>query len=409
MTLRLLALVSIILISENIHARNISAVLRITGDTTSRNDSSQYFVPDRVIPTAGNSSQQNLELSGQKKGFNATATLRNRARQQARSRQRSFFNELYLDKQLARQDISIGRKIISWGVGFGFRPLDVIQQEDRRQLYRNTLKGIDLLTLEKFAETSALSIVWSNPGRGEQRDSHHEESLALKYYQSLETADFHALARYSQRTRLQVGFGISRVPSDSVEWHASLLWQQDYRQRLNRLTFPGAQTLLAQDNPFVEQRQHHGIQALAGLGWTHASGWGLLGEAWFDETAYSRAQWHALNALTQQQRKLLDSALANPAAVTGNIAFNRQAFQQNNLLQWNTLLRISRQGQSFEPSLELLYTPNDRGWVATAKASYKLDWQQVEAGWRRFGGADAATWRQLPDDGQLFLSWQGSF
>ncbi len=398
-----------ILFSVNAGAAELTADLRLTAEAVDHNNASPYAVPERVLPSNNRRNEQNLELHWQKGGFNTTATLRNSTQADGAFDRAAFFNELYFDTQLAGRDVSIGRKIASWGVGFGFRPLDVIQQEDRRALYTNTLKGVDMLTLETYGDTSALSLLWSNPGRGKAYRPALDESLALKFFNNFGDADAHALARYSERTGAQLGVGLSLVSGDALEWHGSILWQRNFSKPINRLTLADARQPLSADNPFIDQTFHNGVKALAGVSWTHGSGWNVLGEIWYDNTAYTAQQWRNLNALNEAQRQLTNAGLAPPQGVLGNIARNRQAFRQNNLRQWNALLRLSRQSGSFEPSLELLYTPDDRGWVITARAQYTLNNQQFEAGLRRFGGDDNSTLAQLPDEGQAYISWRGSF
>lgn len=393
-------------------AGDLGINLRITVDDTQFDQQSAYAVPQTLLPQVESSSEQNLELGWQRGGVNLTATLRNRASKDSKPHNEAFFNELYYDTQLAGQDISLGRKITSWGVGFGFRPLDVLQQEDRRTLYQNTLRGIDQLAWEKFYDSAALSLIWANPGQGKSDPDEQQskaESLALKFYDNVHGRDIHAVARYSDHTGLQLGTGISSVYGDSLEWHGSMLWQQDFSLRINRLTLGDANNVLAIDNPFIDRELHDGIKALAGASWTHGSGWGVLGEIWYDGTAYSEDDWQNLNRLTDIQRQLLIPGNIPESAILGNIAYNQQAFQADNLLQWNTLLRLSRQDANLEPVLEVLYTPEDQGWVTTAKVDYKLNKQRLQAGLRFFGGADEAAYSLLPQDRQVFVSWQGSF
>jgi len=404
-----IALCTTILIGSDARANGFGATLRLTADAVHTASAGFYAVPSAFLPVNERSTKQNLELNGQKNGFNFTATLSNRAFRGSKSKHAQFFNELYYDTQLAGQEISIGRKITSWGVGFGFRPLDVIQQENRRSLYQNTLKGVNLLAWEKFGETSALSVVWSNPGRSEVTEPTLDQSVAVRYFNSLNSTDLHTLARYSKRTGTQLGLGLSKIVGDAVEWHASLLWQRHYHKNLNSLARHQSPVLLSQTDPFIEQAFNNALEALVRMSWTHSSGWGVLGEIWYYQTAYNDHQWRALNALTAQQRGLLGAAEIPDDAVYGNIAWNRQAYLQRNLRQWNMLLRISRQGAAFEPSLELLYNPEDGGLVTTGRLGYISDWQQFEVGLRRFGGTDGSVWSQMPDDGQVYLSWRVNF
>ena len=402
-----------IALNATAQAGDLSARLRLSVDNGHADSGGLYGVPDAVLPAPAAGSEQNLEIDWRHQGVNATATLRNRAARGDQPEQEAFFNELYVDTRVGGQDISLGRKITSWGVGFGFRPLDVVQQENRRALYTNTLRGVDQARLEWFGMTAAVSLVWSNPGKGRENAPEREESLALKVFDSGERGDLHAVARYSDRSGAQLGLGLSQVVGESLEWHASALWQEKFSQRVNRLTLTGdassSSPPLSAENPFIEQPGHGALKALAGASWTHASGWGLLGEVWYDETAYTNAQWQALNRLTRRQRALLASGQAPASAAFGNIAWNRQAFLANNLRQWNALLRVSRQNGAFDPALEILYTPEDRGWVATASGVYKLDRQRIEAGLRYFGGDSDSSWALLPGQWQAFISWEGAF
>ena len=54
-------------------------------------------------------------------------------------------NELYYDAEVLAQHLTIGKKVMSWDVGFGFRPLDVVQQEDAAQRARRAARSRSLL------------------------------------------------------------------------------------------------------------------------------------------------------------------------------------------------------------------------------------------------------------------------
>src|SRR3569833_1312326 len=75
-------------------------------------------------------------------------------------------NELSFERKAADGFITVGRKVMSWDVGYAFRPLDGVQQEDRRALNVINLVGVPLLAYESFSTDSATTFVWSNPGRG---------------------------------------------------------------------------------------------------------------------------------------------------------------------------------------------------------------------------------------------------
>lgn len=168
-------------------------------------------------------------------------------------------NELSYDSALAGGFLSAGKKVMSWDVGYAFRPLDVVQREDRRALNPLALEGIPMLAWEHFDADSATTVVWANPGRGQAASSQRDdEAIAIRQYWQRGARDEYAVLRLSQRNGIEAGASFSQVASDGIEVHASLLWQQ---------------------------RPPHGGKALAGFTWTTESKFSVLAEAWTDRSA----------------------------------------------------------------------------------------------------------------------------
>jgi len=148
-----------------------------------------------------------------------------------------------------------------------------------------------------------------------------------------------------------------------------------------------------------------------GFTWTGATGWSLLGEAWYDDSAYTHSEWQALADLTRAQAGLQGTPGIPSSAITGNIAWSTQYFNRPNLLRENLLLRLSHRGdsRSIDPALDVLFTPADGGWVVTAFASYEGDRFRIDAGYRAYGGPKDAAYRLLPEDPVAFVALQISF
>lgn len=165
-------------------------------------------------------------------------------------------NELSYDRALGSGFLTAGKKVMSWDVGYAFRPLDVVQREDRRALNPLALEGVPMLAWERFDADSATTIVWANPtqGRatsaGQQRD---DEALAIRHYRQRGARDEYAVLRLSRRNGIEAGASFSQVASDGLELHASLLWQQ---------------------------RPAHSGKAMAGFTWTTESKLSIVGEMW---------------------------------------------------------------------------------------------------------------------------------
>jgi len=183
-------------------------------------------------------------------------------------------NEMAYEDALAGGFLTAGKKVMSWDVGYAFRPLDVVQREERRALNPLALVGVPMLAWERFTADNATTIVWANPGRGRaakgasQRD---DEAIAIRQYWQRGARDEYAVLRLSRRNGIEAGASFSQVAGDGIEMHASLLWQQ---------------------------RPAHGGKALAGFTWTTESKFSVLGEAWTDRSA----------APGQQRNRLLRAA-----------------------------------------------------------------------------------------------------
>jgi len=180
-------------------------------------------------------------------------------------------NELYASGEALGWQWSGGRKIVAWDVGHGFRPNDVVQQEQRRTLLPTTPQGRGVVQAEHFDADTAWTLVWVNP-RSDAASGGDEEAVAARVYRRIGAADWHGFARVGEHSRGSIGAATSWVATDSVELHASA-----------RRT-----------------SQSHLTQALVGATWTGESKLSLTAEAWFDGSAappqprrnvYLRAAW----------------------------------------------------------------------------------------------------------------------
>ena len=129
-----------------------------------------------------------------------------------------------------------------------------------------------------------------------------------------------------------------------------------------------------------------------------------MSEAWYDDQAYTPKEWQDLAAFTAKQRRSF-SDISNEAVLSG-IADSSRYFQVKNLLRWNSFLRLSYAGETLEPSLDILYTPGDQGYVVTFKINYEGDKHQLSAALRRFGGPADAAYQLLPEQWILWLGWE---
>ena len=92
-------------------------------------------------------------------------------------------------------------------------------------------------------------------------------------------------------------------------------------------------------------------------------------------------------------------------AVAGNLAWQADAFQASpSLRRANLYLRLSRDLDAWQPSLDLLWQGADGGRVLTAALLWKGDRVQWQGGARVYGGPAGALLAQLPTRRQATLT-----
>lgn len=385
----------------------LAADLTVSFSATPRwqsvNNGSPYAVALAAAPLR--SSWQELSIKLREGGLNADGLLRWQAAEGDKPEQHGVVNQLYYDGDLGEgQGFTFGRKVLSWGVGFGFRPLDVLQREDRRGLNPPPLVGIPLLAWQRFTADEAWTLVLANPHRtGSPSADKRALSFAANWYRLSGDTDLHGVARLSARQRLEVGGGFARTFGDAWSIHGAALYLHRYAKSINALAESGGFPLAAAD-PLHERFQRSGMAAVLGVQWTAPDGLGILVEAWRDPIAYSHDEWKQLDGLAARQLAL--SGSAPQSTIDGNLAWSAQAFARPNLLRDNLLGRISYDlEQRWQVAFEWLVTPADRGSVSTASLVWNGNRQRFACGLRELGGAADSAYARAPVKRMAYLQW----
>ncbi len=359
------------------------------------------FAPGLPLTRFGRDSARfEHELRGKIKPVSFLLTGSASAREGEASTGKLVANEVYADLPHGKDRFALGKKILSGDVGYAFRPIDVIQREQRLQLLPPALEGIPSLLWERFQVESAWSVVWANPGRGIAASPRDDESLALRGYSRWLGADLHGVTRFSSRYRTEAGAAFSAVPSEQMEVHASFLVQRR-GERTAPLAEPAAPAdLLNPDLAVATTPVRSARKGLLGLTWTFANGWSLLAETWWDGTAPSSTDWSTLAAQTER-RTALQGAPGVPAeAVSGAIAASTRMFQAPSLARRASLGRVSWTdpgGSGWSGSLDWLRSLDDGGWTATAALGWEADRLRLDAGMRVFGGKRDSAYGLFPE------------
>jgi len=345
----------------------------------------------------GATAQAELQLRG--RNWNAIATAQQQAWAGQGGQSASWINELVVTADAGSWQFSAGKKIVGWDVGYAFRPNDMVQQEVRRTLVSSTNEGRPLLMAEQFGADSSWSMVIVNPTGHADLLRGDEPALAARYYQRQGAADWHAFARFADRTRVNLGGAVAWVASDALELHASLRRLQHTDSRSVSTAAP----LLAATNPWRASMASNATQALVGGTWTSAQQVSVLAEAWWDETALSTNEWADWRRRNLALGAMAHSGLPN-GAVAGNLAWQGEAFAvSSSLHRSNLYTRVSWDIEAWQPSLDLLFHPADNGLMLTAALLWKGDRVQVQGGVRINTGPEDAVLMQLPVQRQAYL------
>lgn len=355
------------------------------------------------LPVSAATLETELRASGH--GVNGVVTLQQQRPQSGATDSRAWVNELYASHDGGAWQFSAGKKIVAWDVGYGFRPNDMVQQEERRTLVTSTPEGRALLMAEHYSASTAWSVVWVNPTKPAGQTGSQESALAARYYLRDGAIDWHGFARVGAHTGASVGGAAAWVASEALELHSSLR----YLVRVDSRAMNPAQAGLLVGNPWQATALQGVKQWLVGGTWTHESQLSVLAEAWWDGSAPTDAQWDAWAARNAQLASLAMHG-APAAAVAGNLAWQAQALTGSpNLRRSNVFVRLSWQHGPWQPALDMLYTPADQGRIVTAALNWQGDRVQVQGGFRLYGGPAGAVMAQLPSRSTAYVTATWAF
>lgn len=378
---------------------------QLYGEASSLRDNSLFDLPDAWRPFITQSATGELWLRWQRRGLVFEGALDQYAAEGESPHAQGRLNELYADFSVANLDFSIGKKVVGSGIGYGFRPLDLIQGEDRRTLLTMRLEGAPLLQAEYIDADSSLSLTWYNRLDVDEGGIRRNDNQALlRYYRLWGELEGELLMHWHEQLGEAYGAGFTWVGTRALAMRGALLWQPRLWRRHHTLLDDG--TVLATVDPWQTVEVNEDGRALLGMTWSTESGYTLLLEVWHDGSAMRRSEWQQLFSLAVDQCALLGTA--SDAVVYGNLAWDSAAFRTSSLLRDNAMLRLSYDGEEFDPWFDLLTTPEDGGYVVTLGSDYEIvQGLKLSAGVRGYGGPDDSAYGQLPFESTGFIQLSG--
>lgn len=391
---------ALLMASAHAHAAEFSGQWRLTHQAIDTNPQGPLAAAHALrsdlidLPAAGTSVVE-AELQAHWRFLQANVLLTSTTPHGMATHTQAQVQELFANADAGDWQFSIGRKVVSWDVGYGFRPNDVVQQETRRTLLAVTPQGRPLLQAETFDADTATSIVWVNPQSHQDAPptlSGDEAALAVRWYQRSGARDDHLFARWGQHTRASLGAAVAWVATDELELHASARWSQRH------LTWQPTGTAPA-ENPWHIGMGGSATQWLVGAHWTGAQQQGLMVEWWHDGTAMADRDWDHW----RQRNTALQQAAAQPglpdalrSGLAGQLAWQTTPLGGSSLRRNNVFVRASWQHEAWQLAWDTLYMPADHGQIGTVSAQWQADQWRLTLAWRRLGGPQQALTSALP-------------
>lgn len=335
----------------------------------------------------------------------------NQAVDSSEQQSHATLSSLYWQQSLNAQadwELTLGKLQLDWGVGYGYRPLNIFSDYQRHPVGIQVEQGAQVAMLTRFTSDGTWQWLTSRSHHSSLDTSQTQQGLGLRRYWLTDANEWQALVYWDQQRHWLAGASLVTVIGESLELHGSMLYQQQYtRLKLTDLT-PGATTVAIQ-----RQTQQHSWQTLLGFTWASSHGVQLIGEYWYDSRSWSKTDWQR----AQQQAQFWQQPWQSSSAQR-NAGLYAIGYSHTNILQHTVLLHLAANSRFWRQfttalspltmSLDCLYGPSDGSVVLTPRIQYQLlDGRSsltLSLSWRYYGGQPSAAFANL---GQQSVTWFG--
>ncbi|MFN3016834.1 hypothetical protein ACK1CN_12900 [Vibrio coralliilyticus] len=313
-------------------------------------------------------------------------------------------------------DMTLGKIRLDWGVGYGYRPLDLFKPYRRNPVGIQVEEGAGVAMASYFDPSGEWSLLYSDSSWTKQESSELEQrteqqGIGLRRYWFADETEWQGIAYYDDVRQGLIGGSMVSVFDASWAYHASFAYQRDY------LGFE-QQGLYS---PVTLANKSSGFQGLVGLNWASQAGNQIIVEYWYDNRAWSKEDW--------RQGLERATALSESVSTAGLSHSYAQGLNHINLVQHNVMFHWSLNPTSWsqwqwsknvlwlenvEPTFDLLLSPQDGGVIATQWINYSAyDSGQtsvdVELAARFMTGSHDSVYANLSDKRMIFINLKGKF
>jgi hypothetical protein len=313
-------------------------------------------------------------------------------------------------------DLTLGKVRLDWGVGYGYRPLDVFKPYRRNPVGIQVEEGTGTAMASYFDMAGEWSLVytdssWTQQEGSELEQASEQQGVGLRRYALLDDSEWQALVYYDDVREGLVGGSVVTVLDPAWSVHGSALYQRKY--------LGYQQSSLYQ--PISLETENNGYQALIGLNWANAIGNNVILEYWYDSRSWGKSNWkNGFERVEQLKATQTWAPLANSYA---------QGLNNANLVEHNIMFHWSLDSSSWSqwdwsrdwlwlgdltPTFDVLYSPQDQGVIATQWVEYSV-YDSGSASFvtefaaRFMTGESSSLYANLPDKRMIFINLKGKF
>jgi hypothetical protein len=235
-----------------------------------------------------------------------------------------FLRELVLKLSPARAlDLSLGRTILKWGVGYAFNPTGVVEPRripsdpsDRLRRFR----GLDLAQADFYCATGTVTVVYLNTlnanGRWQMANDHR---LAVRLNTLVQGFDVALIGFWEKRQTGSIGGTVTKVIGGALEIHGEFLGRRGSATPQHLIATVDAPDTLFHFPPYAPLPEHRLYgKYLAGFQYTLGSGINLAFEYFHNDEGMRGDDWQRfLDYLLFANRELSNPRWNGPA---GNLA-----------------------------------------------------------------------------------------
>lgn len=321
-------------------------------------------------------------------------------------------------------DITLGKVRLDWGVGYGYRPLDVIKPYRQNPVGIVAEEGAGVASVSMFDGMGEWTLLYSDSSWTSQdvnslEQNSEQQGIGVRRYNMLGAHEYQWLAYYDDVRHGLLGASIVTVLNEAWEFHGSAVYQ---RQSL------GYKIPSYAGGPVELTEQGEAFQGLMGITWADDIGQNVVLEYWFDSRAWSQSEWES--AMTNAQ--ILTSLPLSSALGESYL----QGYQHANVVEHNILFHWSLDSSAWSqilptdagnwwgdvvgfldnltPTFDLMYAPQDGGFIATQWINYRVSDNGVssvdlELAARFLSGKSDSAYANLPDSHMILLNIKGRF